>query len=234
MTLMSLSSSPSSSSKSEIQAVVTFDFGDFSLLISEGSFAPDSLFFACFLKKDWIVPLTTAGPLFCFPLEDTFEVAKKDESSSSTETLFFSPFDDTSTFFSTAFNPFPLSPSTTLPRLPSFLPSMAHRLMSTDTSSSLQMQYMTFTELACPILWHLSSACANTPGVQCSSAKMTLLAAVNVRPTPAAVILSRARRMVLLDWNFFTRIARSAGGTEPSILIIPSLPLYFLEIVVSM
>ena len=74
---MSFSSQPSSSYKSEIQAVVIFDFEMSSLLIGEGSFAPDSLFFACFLKKDYIVSLTTSGPLFCFPLEDTFEVAKK-------------------------------------------------------------------------------------------------------------------------------------------------------------
>mmetsp|Transcript_32165 Transcript_32165/g.68072 ORF Transcript_32165/g.68072 Transcript_32165/m.68072 type:complete len:348 (-) Transcript_32165:74-1117(-) len=229
--LMSLSHS--SSSTSEMHAAVAFDFGVFSLFTSVGFLAAGSLFLACFfVKNDWIVPATITGPFFCFFEEDTLELAKKDESSSSTETLLFfvPPFDDASTFSSTAFNPFPLSPSTTLPKLPTLCAIIFQRVMSTDTSSSLQIAYMTFTELACPILWHLSSACAKTPGVQCSSAKIILLAAVKVKPTPAAVILRRATRMVLFDWNFFTHCARSAGGTEPSILIIPRRPLYFLEI----
>ena len=74
------------------------------------------------IKKDWIIPLTTSGTLFCFPLEVKFEVAKI---SSSMETFLVSPFDVTSTLFSTAFNLFPLPPLSTL----SIFTEPAHRLI---------------------------------------------------------------------------------------------------------
>lgn len=42
------------------------------------------------------------------------------------------------------------------------------------------------------------------PGVQCSSAKITVLAAVSVSPTPAAVMLKTAALIVGSSWNLIT------------------------------
>mmetsp|Transcript_66457 Transcript_66457/g.214170 ORF Transcript_66457/g.214170 Transcript_66457/m.214170 type:complete len:213 (-) Transcript_66457:521-1159(-) len=61
-----------------------------------------------------------------------------------------------------------------------------------------------------------SSACTRMPGVQCSSAKTTVLAAVRVMPTPAASRPRIATRTVSSDWNRLVRRKRSAELTEPS------------------
>jgi hypothetical protein len=132
------------------------------------AFIDDSFFMACFMKKDWMVPFTI-GPFFCFTHVATLALAKKDVSSSSTEVPFpflapdciFSQSVEVPLSFSTAFN-WPLSPSTTFPRLPTFLASIDQRLTSQETSSSLQMQYMTLTDEACPIRWHLNQVVGRT------------------------------------------------------------------------
>jgi len=53
----------------------------------------------------------------------------------------------------------------------------------------------------CPMRCARSSACTKIPGVQCSSAKTTVDAAVSVMPTPAAIKPRTATRTVGSLWN---------------------------------
>ena len=55
--------------------------------------------------------------------------------------------------------------------------------------------------------------------VQCNSAKTTVLAAVRVNPTPAAVMLNKPTRTRALVWNCRTSCDRASGGTLPSMRI---------------
>mmetsp|Transcript_93189 Transcript_93189/g.263113 ORF Transcript_93189/g.263113 Transcript_93189/m.263113 type:complete len:213 (-) Transcript_93189:505-1143(-) len=64
--------------------------------------------------------------------------------------------------------------------------------------------------------WARASACSTAPGTQYNSAKMTRLAAVNVKPSLHAVMDNNAKRQVSCAWNCFTRSMRLFAGVLPS------------------
>eukprot|EP00282_Hemiselmis_andersenii_P007525 CAMPEP_0114139222 /NCGR_PEP_ID=MMETSP0043_2-20121206/16741_1 /TAXON_ID=464988 /ORGANISM="Hemiselmis andersenii, Strain CCMP644" /LENGTH=73 /DNA_ID=CAMNT_0001233245 /DNA_START=129 /DNA_END=347 /DNA_ORIENTATION=+ len=61
-----------------------------------------------------------------------------------------------------------------------------------------------------------------TPGVQFSSANTTVLEAVSVRPTPAAVSPSTATRTPSSFWKLSTSPCLCDASTPPSIRISPT------------
>ena len=73
------------------------------------------------------------------------------------------------------------------------------------------------TWFSCPMRCTRSSACWISPGTQVSSANRTVLAAVSVRPVPAALMLSTATRQLASSWKRLRMPSRSFGSVVPSI-----------------
>ena len=85
-----------------------------------------------------------------------------------------------------------------------------------SSTVSFATRKCTFTAFACPILCARSSACTMSPGVQESSPKITVDAAVSVSPIPAALMDSTATLAFRSVWKRSTRLCRAFVSVEPS------------------